>query len=428
MFKKLTTLVFLLITILALAHPDKKAVEQALYNLKNVTFKQLEAKDDSYLLYELKIKQPIDHNDASKGFFYQKVHFYHRGFEQPTIMETNGYDLYVRASEMVDYLQSNYLNIEHRYFGESIPEGKPWQYLTMEQVADDLHEINQLFKELYKGKWISTGISKGGQTTIYYRYFYPNDVDVSIPYVAPFNQSLEEPRIYNFLNQVGEKSCRDKIQKIQIQLFENKEAILEKLNWYAKGANLTFDYIGSLEKAFEYAVLEYSFAFWQSGHSCELIPTTDNIDELTDYFLSISNIDFFSDRDINKYASHYYQAGTQLGYYGYDITPFKKYVSFTSNPLATFMPEGTSYSSFDDKLIKKVKTWLDEKANNIIYVYGETDTWSASMVIPSKKVNSKSYVLPKKDHGQARVKNMSPNMQKDFFDTLEKMSTLKPVK
>ncbi|MEC4114320.1 S28 family serine protease [Myroides pelagicus] len=427
MFKKLTLFIFLFIATIAFAHPDQKAVEQALYNLKDVTFKQLESKDDNYLLYELKIRQQVDHQDSSKGYFYQKVHFYHRDFEQPTIMETNGYDLYVRASEMVNYLQSNYLNIEHRYFGESIPEGKPWKYLTIEQAAADLHKINQLFKELYKGKWISTGISKGGQTTIYYRYFYPNDVDVSIPYVAPFNHSLEEPRIYEFLNQVGDKACRDQIYATQIALLKNKATILPKLKWYAKGAGLTFEYLGSLEKAFEYAVLEYSFAFWQSGHSCESFPDISNIEELTDNLLQISNIDFFSDKLIRKYESHYYQAGMQYGYYGYDIEPFKDYISFTENPLATFMPSGTSLDNFDDTLLKKVRNWLDTQANNMIYVYGETDTWSASMVIPTKKVNAKSFVLAGKDHGQARVKNMTPTMKNEFFHTLKKMTGLSPV-
>ncbi len=425
MQKTLTTLLFLCFYLISFAHPDKKEVEQALYNLKNVTFKQLETKDDSYLLYELYIRQLVDHNDASKGYFNQKVHFYHRGFDRPTIMETNGYDLYVRASEMVNYLQANYLNIEHRYFGESIPEGKPWEYLNMEQVTTDLHEINQLFRELYQGKWISTGISKGGQTSIYYKYFYPNDVDVAIPYVAPFNQSLEEPRIYTFLDKVGDKACRDKIKNIQVSLFKNKKAILEKLNWYAKGARLTFDYVGSLEKAFEYAVLEYSFGFWQSGHSCAVFPKTNNLDELTEHFLSVSNIDFFSDKTIERFASHFYQAGTQLGYYGYDIAPFKQYVSFTKNPLATFMPEGTSYDVFSDELIQKVKVWLDQKANNILYVYGETDTWSASMVVPSSQVNSKAFILPGKDHGEARVKNMSTQMRTEFFKTLEEMTGLK---
>ena len=39
-------------------------------------------------------------------------------------------------------------------------------------------------------------------------------------------------------------------------------------------------------------------------------------------FLQVSDPGF-SDEDIQKYASHYYQAGTQMGYYGYDVSDFK---------------------------------------------------------------------------------------------------------
>ncbi len=414
--------IFLLFIQFSWAHPDQEAVEKALYNLKNVRFKQLPNSDPTLLYYELFINQLIDHKNPEKGSFEQKVHFIHRGFNQPTIMETNGYDLYIKPSELTHYLKANYLNIEHRFFGKSVPEGNPWEYLTLEQVTTDLHEINALFRELYKGKWISTGVSKGGQTTLYYRYFYPRDVDVSIPYVAPFNHSMEEPRIYSFLNEVGTKACRTKIRDLQTYLFKNKKAILEKLNWYSQGARLKFKYVGSLEKAFEYAVLEYDFSFWQSGTNCQDIPVTKDMDTVVAHFLSVSNVDFYSDATIDRFAPHFYQAGTEMGYYGYDITPFKKYVSFKKNPSATFMPPGTSDKSFSPKLINEVKQWLEENGNNFLYIYGGTDTWTASQVIPSKNVNSKSFVIPNKDHYQARIKNMDPQMQNEFFEALKNLS------
>ena len=34
---------------------------------------------------------------------------------------------------------------------------------------------------------------------IFYRYFYPNDVDLSIPYVAPINNAYEDKRLYKFM-------------------------------------------------------------------------------------------------------------------------------------------------------------------------------------------------------------------------------------
>ncbi len=428
MKKNITTLVFLLFYVLLWAHPDQKQVEKALYNLKNVTFTALESSDDNILEYKLQVRQPIDHNDESKGYFDQSVYYVHRGFDRPTVMETNGYTLSHGQTELPKYFDTNYLSVEHRFFGDSTPKDTPYEYLDLQQATADLHQVNQLFKELYKGKWISTGISKGGQTTLFYKYFYPQDVDIAVPYVAPFNKALEDKRIYEFLDNVGSQQCRESIQKVQIALFENKQQILPKLFWYAKGAGLKFDYIGSLEKAYDLAVLEYPFAFWQGGNDCQELPQVQNLDQLTDDFLKISNINFFSDQMMKKFASHYYQAGTQMGYYGYDITPFKQYVSFTENPSAIFMPQGTTTDSFDQSLILEVQKWLDTQANDILYIYGDIDTWSATRVIPSKEVNSKAFMVEDADHYKARVSNMNPKMKKDFFDHFEKITGLKPLK
>ena len=106
-------------------------------------------------------------------------------------------------NEVEQILSANNIGVEYRYFGKSIPDSMQWEYLTIEQAAADLHAVNLLFKQLYKGKWFSTGISKGGQTTIYYKYFYPEDIDVAIPYVAPIDNALEDTRIYTFLDTIG---------------------------------------------------------------------------------------------------------------------------------------------------------------------------------------------------------------------------------
>ena len=54
----------------------------------------------------------------------------------------------------------------------------------------------------------------------------------------------------------------------------------------------------------------------------------------------------------------------------------------------------------------------------MLYIYGGSDTWSADMIQPTSKVNSKVYVLPGKDHGKARVIHMDPVMKKQFADQL----------
>lgn len=399
---------------------EEKKLEEDLFALPDVSFTKISAANELPIKYMLRIKQPLDHKDRSKGEFYQRVILTHQGYQQPTLMQTQGYELYKGKNELEAALKANHLNIEHRYFGESVPDSIQWKYLTLEQVTADLHKINQLFKPIYKNKWISTGISKGGQTTIFYKFFYPDDVDVSVPYVAPFNEGLEDRRIYTFLDTVGTAACRNKIREFQRNLLKQEDAALEKLKWYAKGAGLQFKYLDNeLGKAYELAVLEFSFSFWQWGSKCEEIPGNESLDASLDYLLKVSNIDFFADVSMEKYAPHYYQAASQMGYYGYDIEPFKEELKhFTSNPLAAFYPKDAGRVVYDPALNRKVAAWLKTGGNNMLYIYGGSDTWSADMIIPTSKVNSKVYVLPGKDHGKARVIHMDPAMKKQFTDQL----------
>ncbi|MEO6252642.1 MAG: S28 family serine protease [Ferruginibacter sp.] len=420
-----TAILFLSISLWAQTAEEKK-LERALYDLPDIAFKKLSEPGDPKLRYMLRVKQQLDHNDISKGFFYQRVEFIHIGFDRPVVMNTQGYALNFGKDEIQLSLNANYLNVEHRFFAESVPDTMQWKYLTLEQVTADLHHINQLFKKLYKNKWVSTGISKGGQTTIFYKYFYPDDVDVAVPYVAPFNFSLEDRRIYRFLDSIGTPECRKKIFNLQEYLLQQEDKALEKLRWYAKGANLTFNYLdNSLGKAYELAVLELSFSFWQWGSSCDQIPVKQSLDSSLSYLLNVSGLDFFADAGMKTYASHYYQAGTQMGYYGYNIEPFKKYIKyFTSNPSAVFMPKDAGNIVYDNSLNEKADKWLREKGNNIIYIYGGYDTWSAERVVPSANVNSKSFILPGKDHGKARIKYMDAEMKAEVKKLLEQWTGL----
>ena len=179
-----------------------------------------------------------------------------------------------------------------------------WEYLNLYQVTADLHAINQVFKEFYPGKWISTGISKSGQTSIYYRYFYPDDVDVSIPYVAPINNSIADERIYEFLDSVGDDDCRNQVFEIQRSLLKEKDWMMERLKWYALGQAMTFDYFGSLEAAFELAVLEYPFSFWQSGMDCNSLPEREDNNGLLRHFIDAVGLSLYEDRLVSFYAPH----------------------------------------------------------------------------------------------------------------------------
>ena len=425
---KYGTISLLLIQYLLISAPfellaQHDELETRLFALPDVTFTKTTAPEGIAATYTLKVRQPVDHQHPENGYFWQRVYLQHVGFDRPTTLVTHGYNVPKDIRyEMATLLAGNQLLVEHRYFGESLPDSMDYRYLSISQAAADYHHIRELFRNIYPEQWVSTGISKGGQTTIFYRYFYPDDVDASFPLVAPINLSAEDPRIYSFLDTVGSDECRKDIYDFQTWLLHHREELLPRAKWFAKGANLTFTYL-NLEQALEYTILEYPFAFWQWGSRCEEIPGSEaGIDSMMSHLFKVSDLGFFSDRDILGYASHYYQAGTELGYYGYQTKPFKgllKALPTDRNPSAVFMP-GHAPIQFDDQLTGNVLQWTQKEGNGILYLYGSSDTWSATGVPPSDQVDSAWFFLPGTDHRAARLKLLNPSERKRFVDTLER--------
>lgn len=191
--------------------------------------------------YELWFEQPIDHNDASKGTFKQRVFLGFENATKPVIVELRGYGIGSdRAGELADHYQANQLSIEHRYFNNSRPKDIDWNTLTIENAAkDQTIIINAIRDALYpKAKFISTGISKGCQTTMAHRRFFPKNVDASVCYVGPLNYQREDPRVYEFLRHVGTKEDRQKIKAFQDLCFKNRAQLLNIMKSEAKSKNM----------------------------------------------------------------------------------------------------------------------------------------------------------------------------------------------
>ncbi len=408
-------------------HSDELALEEKLKTISGISFSKVSKQGDTELLYNLLIKQPIDHLDPAKGSFLQRVQLRHKGFDQPTVIETQGYWIDYDRNEIEKIFNANNLNVEYRFYGGSKPDSIFWSFLTLEQAAADLHHINGIFRTIYNGKWISTGASKGGQTTIFYKYFYPADVDLAIPYVAPINNSLEDKRIYDFLDSVGTDECRNKIFQLQYFLLRNEDKAISELQQDKKIKSMRFEYLGNIGKAYELAVLEYSFAFWQEGNSCDAIPDTGSLEKCLKYFKKQCPIVFWSDNSINKFAPHYYQSATQTGYYSYNITPFKNVIRhYSENPSAIFPPKGVEIKYSDCSLSKSLQLWLEEKGNDFIYIYGGRDTWSACRVLVSPNVDSKSFLLSGESHSTACLKNFTKEMKQQFSEFVKSKTGITP--
>lgn len=385
--------------------------EQRIAALPDLETARKVADDGGMPVYELYFRQPLDHSDTTKGFFRQKVFLTHRSEEQPTVIVTEGYTApRPRYNELSELLEANQLQVEHRYFGDSQPTGDDFAFLNLKQATADYHHLREIFAGLYPEKWVSTGISKGGATTVFYRYFYPDDVTVSVPYVAPINREYEEQRIYDFLDNVGTPECRAAINALQTRLLEHREEVLPLLRFYNLGSKDKYTY-KSLGEAFELGVLEYPFAFWQWGGDCAAIPDeTATLEEALVYFLDVAGINLFSDQLIDYYYAHYYQAATEMGYYGYQTSRFEgllKDLPTDRNATAVLFPKPLE-TKFDGTLLKDVDRWLKKNGNRIAYIYGANDTWTATAVEPNKKVDAEWFIMEGKSHGDARISNMTP--------------------
>lgn len=356
---------------------------------------------EKYVTY---FTQPLDHRHPEKGSFRQRVIVSHVGFDRPTVIVTEGYGAaYALRSqyreELSKLLNANMIFVEYRYFLESTPEPKDWQYLTAENSADDLHTITTAFKNIYPGKWIATGISKGGQTTLLYRTFYPDDVDISVPYVAPLCYGVEDGRHEPFLHKVSTPENRKIIEDFQLEALKRKATLLPRFEKYCTEKNYSFR--APIQEIYDYSVLEYSFALWQWGTPISSIPaTTASDDEIFSHLLAISEPGYFTADSPN--ASFFVQAARELGYYGYDVQPFKQYLSIQSSEgylHRLMLPEELKDMPFDKTLSKKITKFLKKQDPKMIFIYGQNDPWTAAGVTWLKnKKNIHVFIQPNGSH------------------------------
>ena len=251
---------------------------------------------EKYVAY---FTQPLDHHHPEKGSFSQRVIVSHVGFDRPTVMVTEGYGASYALGinyreELSKLFNTNMIFVEYRYFLESTPTPKDWQYLTAENSAEDLHAVREAFRSIYPGKWIATGISKGGQTAMLYRTFFPEDVDISVPYVAPLCYGVEDGRHEPFLKMVSTPEAREKIENFQLEVLKRKPTLLPRFEKYCAGKKYKFRV--PVEEIYDYSVLEYSFSIWQWGTPVDQIPAiTASDDELFKHLLAISAPSYFEE-------------------------------------------------------------------------------------------------------------------------------------
>lgn len=379
--------------------------------------------------YVLKMEQQVDWKTSAKGTFGERIFVGMKGLDKPTVIVTEGYSASYGLNpgyeeELSRLFDANVVLCEYRYFSQSVPVPTNWDYMTVDNSLADYHHVRQVFGQLFKGKWISTGISKGGQTTMFYRATYPDDVDVSVSYVAPLNRAVEDGRHEKFLaKKVGTKEERKVIRQAMQELMRRKPELMKLFHAYCEENG--YQFLMSEEDVYDYCVLEFPFALWQWGTPVSSIPelTSDEDDEVWfDCLMKVSSPDYFA------YPSQYMpfdvQAAKELGYYGYSLKPIKKWTSLKSTKgylKKMWLPDSLRKYDFDPALYKRTVKYLKKEDPKHIFIYGEIDPWSSSGVCTwlncKKKKNMRVYVQPRGSH-KARINNMPERMKTEIINRL----------
>lgn len=425
-YLKLLPLILLFVTCAAISlnaqNHSNESIEARIKALPDVaSVKAIEHPDDFADAFEIKIRQHLDHNNKNSEVFLQKIYLYSRSVYAPMVISTEGYSARKYVTEPAEILEANQLIVENRFFPDSRPSKLDWKYLTSEQCAADLHHVTATFKKIYGGKWVSTGISKGGQTCLFYRYYYPEDVSATIAYVAPINLAAENPVINKFISsEVGTKECRDKITSFQLAVLRDRKSIIPMVKEVAKKKKYRF--AGGIQSAFEFAVLEYPFSFWQWGQSnCDEIPSANApAEKLFDELNKVSGFGLFSEQQGRYFAPLYYQSFTELGYYNFNYNSPEVLGLIKSSPLPSyrqFLPRDVQ-AVYRPEVLQKIHEWLLTKGTNIIYVNGGNDPWSggAGMRLDGE-TNSFEVVKAGGTHA-TRIRDLSVPDKGKVYDSL----------
>jgi len=375
----------------------------------------------------LEFPQPVDHKNPDGPTFKQRVFIKHRDFSKPVVLHTRGY--FARPgskTELAKILDCNEVEVEHRYFRLSAPDSLEWQYLTIEQAAADFHAVVEYLKHFYKGKWISTGASKGGQTALYQEYFYPEDADVVVAYVAPINLAMEDERIPEYLaDSIGTPEARERMLICQRAILERRDEIMPLVMKDLGEKHAEF--AGDTNECFEYGVFETSFSWWQykSGDYTQIPLPDASADDLFQFLKN--GITFFYKLSDDIFAPVNYQAYTEIGFYGYDTTPFKDLLKYVKTDWASnrkFMVHKDWDVTYNPEPLQDVNDFLMREGNNIIYIYGEYDPWTATGVWPSPETNAIRVTKPAGNHG-TKILSFQGEEREKLITALEKWLDVK---
>jgi hypothetical protein len=371
----------------ATAAPAAAAEDDILARLKAVPGLTVVAEQPApapFRFFVLTYTQYTDHRRPKAGTFQQQFTLLHKDTARPMVLHTSGYNVAIRVfrSEPTRLVDGNQISVEQRFFKPSRPQPEDWSKLNIWQAATDHHRLVTALEPIYAGKWISTGASKGGMTSIYHRRFYPRDIDGTVAYVAPNDVRNDADRAYDrFFTRVGTAQCRTAMEQLQIEALRRRSELVAKYAAWAATNKQTFNgIVGDVDHAFEYLVLDAPWAFWQynRAENCAKVPAkTASSDEILAWLDEVGGMGSYTDAGIEPYVPYYYQAGTQLGSPALRTPHVASQLRYPgTNGPRSYVPRSIRMR-FEPHVMADIDGWVRRSGRQLMFVYGQNDPWGA---------------------------------------------------
>ena len=401
--------------------------------------------------YYFDFVQPLDHFDQSVPYkLPQRIYLHYVSPDAPVILYTTGYEAYGDYVPDLSWrIKANVIEFEYRYFATSIPDGMypdvKWTYLDSRQASADMHAIYEAFKPLFPNKWIASGVSKGGTTAALYAKFYPDDMDLYLPFCAPFFRSIKDPNVGEWItNGIATPEIREKIVKFTKMVLHRQNEILESVGydednpWFEDVRDyLRLDVLGAVttKMAYDFSTAwiddlpdedtpakdvyyfiypenasESAFSAFSASESAGIQPVIGDGNSRWNKNRSMvvrardRMIRTKSDEGIYSDNPYYPQALKELGYFKYDLTPYAEEVAaglISEKNADHYNFIGTEAErqaiTFSDELMTGfLDDFLPQTKSHMLFMYGQNDFWTGggiSQELADKNSNITRFII-----------------------------------
>jgi len=303
-----------------------------------------------------------------------------------------------------------------------VDDPKRWDYETQYQEAADLHAVFTALKPILPGKWMSTGTSKNGETSIDYNHICPDDMDFCAAFCAPLTTSLYDVRCGKYLLQESGTEDQRKLMDAGIRRY---------LAGGEQGLYATFCERIASEKLrrpsfseFVFNVFEVYFSAFSYYNGDKRLPQMAAADDSVDDLYKKWREMLVANRD-TALVTYYVDCSRWQGLFQNDYDVYKDLLDGTSfsprNVNLSFVPDHLRYiyDAYDSSYqLKLVNGYMPFTAKPTLLVYAKDDPWTGARPQYINTVSTKLIINPIGTHNDGLLNReiFTPELSQEIVD------------